>query len=315
MTTGIKAIQHFLSNKVAGERLIVRQNKLHLINGRSISLWICLKAQFGYGPASMKKVAQYVHKHRNNLFPQEGGPLSIQNKNAFNAFIKSYNAGRLLSSKKAISIGEIEAETITTYGLEEWANIGINVTDAPPLPANLKQMYRSPCPFWKGKTIGETHMLVLIPKKLGDKPTTSNRLKKLSENYFSDEYRYHIYRRVFKDEDGHKRFDASYWILMTKDVVPGTLNQLYSSKVFPKGYEPPTLIEAHTSMLTQYLRGRKLTKKSTYLFHKNLTMCQERKVGVDYHFIVGGCNEYGLTLYTPIHCNFNYVGMAAVKKL
>ena len=315
MTTGIEAINNFLTNQTPGFRLIIKKKEIHFVNRRQISFWSCLKAKFGRGNASMKKIAAFIHDNRNNLFPEEDKGVSIRNRKDFNKFLTKYNKNRIFTFKVAKKIGKIGAGTITFFGKEDWAKVGIYVKDAPPVPPNLKQIYTSPCPIWPGKTIGETHMVVLVPKMLGDKPTTINRLKKLGEKYFSDPLGYHIYDRILSDDDGHRHIKNSYWILMTKETLPWW--DFKSDKkpldAIPKGYECPSLIEANVCVLSQYLRGRTLTDKSNYLFHKEAIICSQKNIEGT-HAIIGHCDEYGLSLVTATS-SYNGSGVAALKKL
>ncbi len=314
MAVGIDAINQYLNNKTAGDRFIIQNNELHLVNKGNISGWTCFKAKFGFGEASMRKVASFINRNRNNLFPDETKDESINNKNAINNFIKGYNANRTFSFKKGKHIKDIEAETIAFFGVKEWAKAGFKVKDAPPIPANLKQIYSAPCPIWKNenKTVGETHIHFLVPKMLIDKKTTVNRLRKITKkvcplHYFKPKF------KVPKWEDGHKSIKQSYWVLMTKNVVPLSRGIAFDWKHVPDNYDLPYLIEADVCLLTQFLRGRVLTDQSKLMFdNEDSTYCHE----VDNHgdrAIVGDCNHkgYALGFFMPtIQC-----GMAAVQRL
>lgn len=185
MVIGIDAIQQYVHNKSPDDYFIIQNKELHLVNKKTLSGWTCFKAKFGCGEASMKKVAAHINKNRNNLFPDDNKPGSIHNKNAINDFITGYNVNRTFSFKKGKNIKAIEAETIAIFGAKQWAKVGIKVKDAPPIPANLQQLYSAPCPIWKNenKTVGDTHILFLVPKKLNDKNTTVNRIRKITEKY------------------------------------------------------------------------------------------------------------------------------------
>lgn len=314
MATGVDAIHSFLTRKTHGDRLIIKNNEIYLVDKGQVSFWNCLRAKFGLGgKASMKKIAKFVHDNRNNLFPQEDKDTSIENRKKFNELIKTYNLKRA-TFKVAKKVGKIEAETITFFGKEEWAKVGIDVKDAPPVPPNLKKIYNSPCPIWgkDGKTtIGDTHMVVLVPKMLGNQPTTINRLKKLGEKYFNNPYDFHTHDRILKEEDGHSDIKNSYWVLMTKKVIPGEQDNPLED-IIPDGYERPSLIEANVCMLSQYLRGRVLTDKSTYLFRNIHIICSQKNINGT-HAVIGHCDEKGLNLCFP--SSYNSSGVAVLKKL
>lgn len=294
MTTGIDAIQSFLTRHMPRDRLIIKNKEIHLIDKSQVSFWSCLKAKFGRGNVSMKKVAEFVHINRNSLFPQDDRATSIQNRRVFNDFIKDYNRNKF-SWKTARKIGKTEVESITFFGKEDWGKIGIKVKDAPPLPSDIKQIYRSPCPVWPGKTVGETHMLVLIPKMLGDKPITMNRLRKLACEYFLNKTFYYNWEKIFKEEDGSEDINQSYWILMTKEVLPDS-SDYDGYCIIPKNYKSPKLVEASICILTQYLKGKKFTDKSSFCFHDTLTLCNETNKRGEIP-IVGKCDEKGFYVH------------------
>lgn len=312
--SGVDALNGFITNRVSGDRLIIKNNELYLVNKKQISFWSCLKAKFGRGNASMKKVAAFVHENRNNFFPQEDKDMSIQNKKDFNDFIKAYNRKRVYIHKFAKKVGLIEAESITFFGKEEWAKVGIDVKDAPPILPDLKQIYTSPCPIWPGKTIGETHMLVLIPKMLGEKETTVSRLRKLGFKGFTGKDVYYGYSRILKEYDGHDKITSSYWVLMTKDVLPGSLGKRYEKIVKPDNYSAPRVVEANVCILTQYLRNKKITDETNLLFNKVYTWCENTNNYSD-RPVIGRCNENGFNLYYDAQKSARHMGLAVVQRL
>ena len=45
-----------------------------------------------------------------------------------------------------------------------WEHYFGNVGDEPALPGAIEEIMHRPCPFWKGKQVRDTHLLVLIPE-------------------------------------------------------------------------------------------------------------------------------------------------------
>lgn len=319
MTIGRDAIHKFVNHKAPGDLLIIKKTGVHLVNRDSLSRWTCFKAYFGCGKASMKKVAEYINSNRNNLFPDERTVdsynfvnTSALDKTAFNQIVSTYNKGRTFKLKKAKEVKSIEAETISFFGKKEWKKVGVKVDDAPPVPLDLTILSNTPCPIWgsRGKTIGDTHVLFLVPKKLSDnKATTINRLRRIAKKHIPNLQIHHKQFKVFKNDSQY--IHQSYWVLMTKDILPISGGRPFSLELLEDGYDVPHLIEADICMLTQYLRGRELTNKSTYFYHQTETYCQETRDG--FRSIVGGSDEDGFTLGFPMPTSISY-GMGAVKR-
>lgn len=62
------------------------------------------------------------------------------------------------------------------FGKEDWDIHTGSVGDSPIIPEIIFQVLQSPCPFWEGKKIWQTHRLVLVPAILNGKPLTLNRI-------------------------------------------------------------------------------------------------------------------------------------------
>jgi hypothetical protein len=181
------------------------------------------------------------------------------------------------------------------------------------LPKNIaEELRRSAFP---GKSIRETHVLVRMPKGL-----TIKKLGELAKKYFpsnTDGYRYGRPAIVDKLED--KPADESIWLLMTKDVLPGSRSKSYGqqktiidelAKTTRVPYQVPTVLEAATCILAEYSRSKnRLFSGSNSPW--TYTRCQKSVQG--YQMIVGGFARAGL--YVD---NFNYeydrVGVAALRK-
>lgn len=123
------------------------------------------------------------------------------------------------------------------FGKAQWikflANIG---EDEPPLPANIHEILKSPCPFWPNKTVAETHVLVLRPSTICNKPYSLQNLKNAlisSENEYAKPALklledMHITEEASKPAKAE--VEKSYWILMTRDLIPGSLNKTYDQQ-------------------------------------------------------------------------------------
>src|SRR5271156_4573449 len=65
------------------------------------------------------------------------------------------------------------------FGPKEWfIHFGAHLKNVPRLPLNITEILAAPCPFWLGKTVQQTHLLVLVPQTINGQPLT---LKTLGE--------------------------------------------------------------------------------------------------------------------------------------
>lgn len=200
-----------------------------------------------------------------------------------------------LFHKKVKFLQTQDAEIISKYnifGRREWqkamkvpgkpyqqvlTKIKIKIGDALRIPQGTTQIMESPCPFWKGKKIHETHMMTLMPKTINGKPLTLLNLDESLQNFSCEFFN--------PDEHGNTPTDASYWLLMPYTVTKESRNkslieqckliELTNQKTGHL-YSLPSCIEAKVSILmhlfitgkTSY-KGAPLGKRSTY------TRCQE----------------------------------------
>jgi len=204
------------------------------------------------------------------------------------------------------------------FGKEKWKTYFGDIGKEPPLPANIREILKSPCPIWEGKKIRDTHLLVLIPQIVNGKLLTKKSLGELAKKYFPNTekgYRY-IWSELI-DEKNDKPIDKSYWMLMTKDVIPGSryegcaTQQTIVSDLAKKAltnYEVPDTLEATVSIFSKYVSSGK------YLFSDSpstYTRCQENIR--DFRVIVGCFASSGLDV------NLNFfdqvpIGVAVLRK-
>lgn len=198
------------------------------------------------------------------------------------------------------------------FGKEDWQKFG-DIGEEPPLPSNIDQILKSLCPYFSGKTVEQTHMLVLIPKTLNGQPLTLTRLgevmhahdSKLAESGYSS----------FNDSGhGNKPFGATHWVLMTKDVLVGSKGKKYTDQQDlvarnPK-YQVPKLSQATTCIFVEYMKtGQRHYNDAPITF----TRCQETYQTKSWQMLVGGFAATGPRI--PNNYDFDQVGIAALWKL
>ena len=217
-------------------------------------------------------------------------------------------------------------ETTTDYdgGLSKrakglWQRYFGEVSAAPPLPDDIVQIMESPCPFWKGKQVKDTHLLALIPSRVGGQPLTLDYLGELikSPKGGGPATQYAYYWDEARKAIGNQSSERSYWVLMTRDVLDGSRDKSYQDQCAlvadhanrtGLAYEVPGALEAAVVMLLHHVRsGERLysDKPLTY------TRCRERLQ--NYQLVVGGFSSGGLDVFHFLY-DYTYFGVAGLRK-
>ena len=87
-----------------------------------------------------------------------------------------------LSTKLSIVEETLKAERERPYcviGKAELEKFLGEVGEEPPYPSKIKEILRSPCPYWSGCKVEQTHILVLIPETINGIPLTLKHLMDL----------------------------------------------------------------------------------------------------------------------------------------
>ncbi|MCB1117027.1 MAG: hypothetical protein KDK50_00445 [Chlamydiia bacterium] len=132
-------------------------------------------------------------------------------------------------------------------GAEAWAHLG-DVGEEPPLPIWIHIILDEPCPAALGlerfgQTIGETHILALIPASLNEKPLTLGCFKELLDQRNGP--------KITMNEpwyDPNACASSSYWALISKDCVQDSKRKEYNQQKemiagFGEHYRLPKIIE------------------------------------------------------------------------
>jgi len=208
------------------------------------------------------------------------------------------------------------------FGKADWERFFGEVGEAPPIPENMAEILKARCPFNPRKQVGDTHMLVLIPKTITlggeEKPFTLNLLQELIKKpKGKTTTTFYHYSEAVKEKLGKTSIQKSYWILMTKDVIPGSRNktcceqkQLVEKKG-TDGYELPRAIEAAASILMHYFKtDEKLYGQDPWTF----TRCQEKVKENQWPAAIGGFSGKGLYVNHVWIDEYYFRGVAAVRK-
>ena len=153
------------------------------------------------------------------------------------------------------------------FGAEAWARYFGEVGVAPSLLSDLNEILESPCPFWPDRAVKDTHLLVLIPSTVDGEAFTLDLLEELVQNPHGDGHRtrYFLYDDEVQQSSGDVYSSSSYWVLLTRDLLPGSSNKPYeaqqalvasqSSHVDDPPYAIPNVLEAATVILSHYVRS------------------------------------------------------------
>ena len=153
------------------------------------------------------------------------------------------------------------------FGQEAWVRYFGDTGVEPPLPFDIDAILNSACPFWPGSKVKDTHLLVLIPATVHDRPFTLDLLECLIENPHSGGYSTKCCYQsdAVKEEFGSQLSSCNpYWILVTRSILPDSqcktfeeqesLIADYSCKT-GLHYVVPSPLEAATAILSHHARS------------------------------------------------------------
>ena len=213
------------------------------------------------------------------------------------------------------------SEPEEAFGKKKWETYIGKIEEVPHLPREIKKILESPCPIWgkEGKKIKDTHILFYNPQQVNGQSHTVNNIEKLVKS--SKEGNATVYRYIFcmiANEYGDTPNEKGEWILMTKDVLPGSRNKTYDkqqslvkdlSKKAQVEYLVPKLTEAITGIFAEFVRS------GTCLYSNNpwtYTRCQEQIVGNP--LVVGGFAPGGLFICSLSRFGSGNCGVGALRK-
>jgi hypothetical protein len=208
-----------------------------------------------------------------------------------------------------------------TFGEAEWKHYFGDVGSAPPLPSDMATILDGPCPFWPDQLVKDTHLLVLIPATVGGVPFTLNRLGELIKDPSNGGHRtkYSYYHERVKAQIGEESPPRAYWVLMTRDVFPGSRSEGYArQKKLVAGYASregvpyalPSVLEAATAILMHHAReGERLFGDDPWAY----TRCQEVSDGCC-PAVVGGFESSGLDVHYDYSGSLIDGGAACCRK-
>ena len=233
------------------------------------------------------------------------------------------------------------------FGPTEWKEHFGEVGEAPALPADIEKILDEPCPYYQaaklmgveemkklGKStkvveykywidkvnenkplkVRDTHLLTLIPKTVNNAPFTLKSLgqiirKPIKGNATS----YQFFQDVGKH--GDIPVENSYWVMMPKEVVPGTKGKIFDDQkkaaLINSNYVLPKAIEVAVSILMYYVKTKECLFQQTYT--KTIDVHEdEHRVWVG-NFTISGFSVIGnFTTYDDL--GYDAWGLVCLRK-
>jgi len=202
------------------------------------------------------------------------------------------------------------------FGVEEWSFLyGVNFSnkqlrEVAEFPWS-EDVLNAPCPFYKGKSVKETHFAFLGLDTFKGKPLTILRWQELHPA--SGQPKFYSYAPdswYSKEKFGNKPTCGFRWYLMPLEIVPESTNKTYAEQtaMLSADYEVPLAIEEITKVILYY------RKNGIYLNSTRYGRCQDvasngYRVDVGYFVSEGlNVNRY----WDDFH--HHSIGLAASRK-
>jgi len=198
------------------------------------------------------------------------------------------------------------------FGKKQWAKYFGKIGKEPLLPIDIHKIFK------RDETIAQTHMLVLIPETVDDKPlnlkTLGELVKAPKEGHATQ---YERFRDVIAKEHGHQPTAKSHWVLMKKSLIKKSIGKSYIdqqeliAKLAKKtgiDYEVPNALDVAICIFIQFISSKKIPFNSNAFVS---TRCQEK---IQSDQVAVGCFSAakGLNIYQQ--SNNELCGIAAMRK-
>lgn len=206
------------------------------------------------------------------------------------------------------------------FGKEQWAKYFGDVGNEPPLPKNIDKILESDCPFFPGKKVADTHMLVLIPETVNGQPLNLETLGTLQLSRDLKDGGVGYFRRMSAatmQTIGKQTATRSHWALMAKDVIEGSRNKTTEEQlalIKQKGinYEIPKALDAAVCIFMHYVSSEeRLFSGEEYWWTE--TSCQEKVQ--DCTVAIGAFTPVGLSVRLCRYKQDADVGVAPIWTL
>ena len=220
-------------------------------------------------------------------------------------------------------VSDVDSKLSVRLDKSVWEHYFGSVGEEPAFPADIdiEAILNSPCPFWEGRQVRDTHLLVLIPAQVAGKPLTLDHLGELiTRPQAGHGTKYRLYRDAVRQAIGSQSPDSSYWVLMTRDVLSGSRTKSYEDQCALVAdhanrtgisYEVPGALEAAVVMLLHHVwSGERLYSNNPDTY----TRCRDKDTDGD-PVVVGGFSSGGLFVGgVPLSSYDRNIGVSALRK-
>lgn len=215
------------------------------------------------------------------------------------------------------------------FGAAKWKKYFGEVGSEPPIPEHISALLNQPCQLFPGKKVYETHLLTLIPATVNGEPLTLNSFKRLLENPREGGHggKYSSFYNAHKPaviEFGDKHYEASHWVLMTRDLIPGSRSQNYAyQKQFIENtanrlsipYTLTSVLEGVVSTMCHHMvTGEKLFKGPSTTLSRCREVLSRRPRGQALTVVFGNLTEDGIQVYDISDSELSIAGVAAAVR-
>jgi hypothetical protein len=160
----------------------------------------------------------------------------------------------LLEAKRAQELAKLRhIRDEYGFGPDNWLKYFGEVEAVPELPENIESILESPCPFWEGEKVKDTHVLVLIPTAVKGTALTLRSFAQWIGSPRNGGHQAGVVWPGGRKEKSCKvdqKVKNPYWVLMTKTIVPNSRKKPYTSQqlLLKQNHRTPTLLEASAVM-------------------------------------------------------------------
>jgi hypothetical protein len=266
-----------------------------------------------------QKIVTCIVHNRSDRHYSAPNTLTVKVKNTDSIAIESTSTVKVKNTDFIERTRKGQIRVAVRFGKADWETYFGDIGDEPFLSEEkIKEILNSPCPFSGDESVKvrDTHMLVLIPATIDDAEVTLNMLQNLishgSKKGYKANYRFYDHKSWPKIEHGDTPVRRSYWVLMTRDVIPESRNKSYADqKAMVEGmdYVLPQALEVVVCILAESVAS------ATHLFSRDFetyTGCAESVRG-KYPIIVGGFGNDN-TLIDYSKSNRESLGACAVRR-
>lgn len=189
----------------------------------------------------------------------------------------------------------------------DWYKYIGDVGEVPPLPEDIDSILKSPCPFIPGKTVEETHFLILIPATLNGTPLTLRRLERFLKREISEDKFLKLDVKLEKYKD-RPFTDSSYWVLLSKQIFGDHRFEKKFGDRYPK-YDFPTMTEAFVACAMSWF-----SNDSNFPQGSNFTQCRDKKTNNQFKVGISGVHRNRLCIKNSTENPFR-IGFLPVRRL